>query len=453
MPSRWPSYREKQVIWNKLGYTPYPLQEPVHHSTARVMQLVGAEGGGKSYITAMENVARIPWCRLIYLVGQEYGNVEREFDYMANACLELGITDRNGISKPKNPPWEIRVMDCRITTVSVQKSGATDVIAKGEQPDIINLCEAGVLQSKAVFNAAWRRSWRANGLVFLSGTLHDDGDWYATLEDDLRDKDNDYSGETFSVPAWANLSVYPGGEDDPVIETLRRTLPEDEFARTVAARKMTSLAAIFGGVFDLDIHMRHCPFDPSLPVTLAIDPGFFPGAYAVAVFQKHGDELWQIDEVYEHHLGSQQIIDICKERVWWPAVRELVGDVAMKQHQTTSGTSDQQVWKNQTDLPWTGRKIGVMDGITRHRQLLHQRRMFHDKDRCRRWTRWEYKMYRRRVDKDGVPISDEPVDKDNHLMKCCAYIGVNKFGLADPVLRRRRPVSDPWAKSFGLGAR
>ena len=37
MPKRWPTYAEKLVIWKALGYEPYPLQEPIHRSNAKVL--------------------------------------------------------------------------------------------------------------------------------------------------------------------------------------------------------------------------------------------------------------------------------------------------------------------------------------------------------------------------------------------------------------------------------
>lgn len=441
MTQRWPLYVQKQEIFNRLDYTPYPLQEPVHHSEARVIQIVGAEGGGKSFVAAKEVVSRIPWCKLVYLVGEEYENAIREFDYLAEDLMALGLADRSTISRPRNPPWQIvTTTGCVIRNVSVTKSGASGVIAKGEEPDIIVLCEAGKVQSEQVFTASIRRATRVDGLVLLSGTLADDLSWYAQLEDDLKEPDNPYRGDTFSIPAWANLSRYPGGEGDPEIVRLKEILPEDEYARTVAARKMTSLAAIMGDVFDPNIHIKSCPYTNNVPVELWIDPGYFPSAYAVVVVQYHGDVAWQIDEVYEHRTVHEQIIELCKEREWWPAVRTLVGDQAIYQH--PGDRSGAEVWLAKTGMTVQTMKLRVQDGISRHRSILHQKRLFHD-EKCRNTIR-EYKMYRRRVNKDGVPVSDDPEDRQNHSMKAIAY-GLSKhWGLSDMPRPTRTYKPDPW---------
>jgi len=445
----WPTLQQKQVIWRALGYEPFPLQMPFHASTARVRQLVGAEGAGKSLMTARELVAAVPFCDLTYLVGQEFENTRREFEYIRDDLLALGMTEPSMISDPKNPPWGLATLTgCRIVTISVAKCGAAGIIARGEEPDAIALLEAGVIVGESVFNAAWRRISRSKGQLILSGTLRDDFGWYARLEETLREADNPYGGQTFSVPAWANLSVYPQGESDPQIMLLKRTLPPDEYSRTVEARTVSSLAAIFGGVFQPEVHVRPCPFQQGVPVTLAIDPGWFPSAYAVAVMQRHGDEAWQIDEVYENMKTHEEVIEICKGREWWVAVRGLVGDVAMAQHQ--ADRSAREVWQAKTGLPVRGRLLRVQEGIDRHRSMLQQRRLFHD-PKCVN-TIWEYRMYRRRVDRDGNPVSDTPLDTANHCLKAISYYLADEFGLSDyqPGHYRRvyQPADDPWARTL-----
>jgi hypothetical protein len=446
MSVRWPNYEQKRILWEQVGYAPYPLQEPFHRSEARVIQLVGAEGGGKSFVTAKEILARLPWCKLVYLVGQEFENTRREYEYLRDDLLQLGIADKTMVSDPKNPPWTLATATgCRIVTVSVTKAGASAIIAKGEQPDIIALLEAGIIVGDGVFNASWRRVTRSDGIVLLSGTLKDDYGWYATLEDTLRIHDNDYSGQTFSVPAWANLAIYPGGEDDPQLVKMRKTLPEDEYSRTIAARKMTSLAAIFGGVFDPSVHVRPCPFQNGLPVILAIDPGWYPSSYAICVLQQHGDELWQIDEVYEQFKTHDEMIELCKDRVWWVAVREAYGDVAMEQHQ--ADRSAKEVWQAKANLTVRGQRMRVQDGIDRHRAMLQQRRLYHD-PKCVN-TIHEYKMYRRRVDREGHPVSDVPLDDFNHAMKALVYAMVGLTGYTDhPNYQPNRRTRDPWATTM-----
>jgi len=443
--ARWPNYAQKKITFDAVGYTPYPEQEPIHRSEAETIQIVGAEGGGKSWVTAKELLTYIPFSQLGYLVGQEYENTHREFEYLAQDGLELGLLERNRISQPKNAPWNFTTLTgCQVLTVSVKK-GATSIIGKGQQPDWIALLEAGVIESRGVLTASARRITRSRGRIVMSGTNKDEFGWYAEMEDIFTVPDNDWGGETFSLPAWANRELYPGGENDKKIQRLKDILPPDEFARTVAAHRTASLAAIFGDVFDPDIHVKDCPYENGVPVTLWMDPGYFPSAYVVLAVQRHGDAVWVIDEVYENYKTHEQIIEICKDRPWWTAVRNAVGDVALRQH--PADRSGVEVWQQKAGLRIQGRHLSVQDGIDRHRSILHQRRLVWNKRTTKRSVK-EYKGYRRRVDKDNNPTSDTPIDASCDAMKCVNYGLTAMFGLSDkPPHVTAQQYYDPWRRA------
>lgn len=424
---RWPTTKQKATTFEAIGYQPNPTQATIHRSRATVLQIVGAEGGGKSRVTASEVTACIPWCRLVYIVGQTYDNPRTEFNYLVDNLAELGALDvERDVSRPKQGPWSLTTKTgCHIVTLSVER-GASSIIAKGEQPDIIVLAEAGTIGSVGVLTAAVRRATRSRGRVILAGTLKDDFGWYAALTEELAQPGNPWRGETYNLPAWSNTFLYPGGETDPEIERLRALLPEDEFSRTVAAVKMPSKAQVLSA-FSYGTHVRDCPFDPALPVRLWIDPGWYPGAYAVVPVQFHGPEVWQIDEVYVHHHTHQEVIAKCKAREWWNNVERIVMDIAGDQHHASE--SGFEVWRSLAGRTPYGRRVGVLDGIARHRTFLKPARLFHD-PRCER-TLPEYKRYKLPTDRDGNPISDKPVDKNNHAMKAIAYGLVDAFGFVD----------------------
>ena len=118
--SRWPLLSQKSATFYRLNYTPNPYQWPIHRSPADVVQLVGAEGAGKSHVAASELVANVPWCNLIYIVGQNYTNTHAEFNYMVQFLLQLGAVKIDAISTPKQGAWTMQTLTgCTIKTLSV----------------------------------------------------------------------------------------------------------------------------------------------------------------------------------------------------------------------------------------------------------------------------------------------------------------------------------------------
>lgn len=429
--ARWPTQAQKSVTFDHLGYRPEPAQARVHGSRGEVLQVVGAEGAGKSHITAAELAACMPWCNLIYLVGQTYDNAHPEFNYLVEFFASLGALNLNRVSQPQQGSWRMTTLTgCEIVTLSVER-GASAIIAKGQQPDIIALTEAGIINSYSVLMASARRVTRSKGRVILVGTLKDNFGWYASLVDELSVPGNAWRGETYSLPAWTNTHIYPGGRNDPEIKRLETILPDDEFKRTVAAERVASKALVFSE-FAYSAHVRPCPFDPALPVTLWIDPGYYPSAYVVLAVQFHGPEVWIIDEIYLNMHTHQQVIAQANEREWRPNVCRCVIDFAGRQHHAEK--SAEEIWASLFGLRPHSQQVGILDGIARHRTFLHDAgqgpRLYHDSERCPN-TLAEYRQYRRPTDRDGNATDDLPVDAHNHSMKAIAYGLVDKFGFVE----------------------
>lgn len=422
---------QKAVTFDRIEYAPFAEQARIHASRADVLQVVGAEGGGKSHVTAAEITACVPWSSLVYLVGQTYDSAHMEFNYLVENLGKLGAVDTAKVHQPSQGSWELVTRTgCRIITLSVER-GAASIIQKGEQPDIIVLAEAGIINSYGVFLAAVRRATRIRGRVILVGTLKDNFGWYASLVDELVIPGNAWRGETYNLPAWINTVLYPGGRNDPEIKRLEGILPDDEFQRTVAAERVPSRALVFPE-FSYSQHVRACPFDPDLPVSIWIDPGYYPSAYTVLAVQFHADEVWLIDEIYLNFHTHEQVIEIARSREWWASVNQAVIDFAGRQHHAEQ--SAEEVWRALAGIHPFSQQVGVLDGIARHRTFLHDAgqgpRLYHDSERCPN-TLAEYRQYKRPTDRDGNATGDIPVDKHNHAMKAIAYGLVWHFGFTD----------------------
>ncbi len=108
--SRWPNLAQKEYIFESLDYEPNPDQRPFHQSTANLLQLVGAEGAGKSLVTAMELAACCLWSDLIYLIGQTYENCHREFEYLSAALISHHLARLSDVSMPRQGSWSMKTL-------------------------------------------------------------------------------------------------------------------------------------------------------------------------------------------------------------------------------------------------------------------------------------------------------------------------------------------------------
>ncbi len=200
------------------------------------------------------------------------------------------------------------------------------------------------------------------------------------------------------------------------------------------------------GTFDKDIHVRECAFDEDVDVYLGIDPGYYPGYYAIAVFQPHplGDaldlineesankeELWQIDEIYVQHMVTDQVIDLCRDKPWWKNVTKAVIDVAARQSNRQTGKSDLMVWQSKTKFPILAERVTIDDGLNTHRRWLANNRLFIDEKSCPN-TLKEYVLYKMK-DKHHGDSKEVPLDRNNHLLKASAYLLCNIYGFHDGI--------------------
>jgi len=460
---RWPTWRQKKRVFDALGYKPQGRQLEAHRSKARIILVAGGERAGKSRFTAMEIMARLPWCKRVALAAQEYDETRAEAQYIHDALERLGALA--GVSMPRVGKWEMTAFgDIQIETISLQ-DGPQELTGRGQAYDIVALCEAGHLREEAL-TAARGRVAETRGLVILSGTLWDDMGWYADLFRALKGgpEHNSYQGERFSLPSWENLVVYPGGRQDPEIKHLEAVMPPDEFARLVGAELVPSPARIYPE-FDPELHVGKVEFDPDLPVELAVDAGYYPSHYAVLALQCAQENrtleggsvinvevIRQIDEIYEHHLTHQDIYDICKHKPWWEQVTRVVLGHEGKQHQAAEST--QEVWQNLTRSE--GKKVRVvvfnagkvLDGIMRVRTMLLDPATQVPRYICDTscaGTQKEFGAYKRKTDAKGNVRSEEPEDANNDAMDALRNWMVERYGFVERA--RRPPVRRHWREA------
>ena len=79
--------------------------------------------------------------------------------------------------------------------------------------------------------------------------------------------------------------------------------------------------------------------------------------------------LYIVDEIYAEGVITEDIIKMCKERPWWPAVKGGTIDVAGRAHPSTRAPID--IWREQAGLSLRSRKVHVEAGIDTLNTKLH----------------------------------------------------------------------------------
>lgn len=412
---RWPTWKQKALLFEAAGYAPTEIQIPAHQSTARVIQVVGAERAGKSRWTGMEIFARLPWSDRVAIVADEYDEARAEWQYVADALAAVGGLERT--STPRYGQWWGRARTgCEFMTISVH-TGIDELTGTGKPFDVVALVEAGLIGYNT-FLAARGRVTETRGVILMSGTLWDNVGWYADLYRSFQGA-NKFDGASFSLPAWGNRAIFPGGKADPEILAWRATLDAEEAARRIDAQVLPSPARIYPD-FSHVLHVQPwVSFDPQGDVVLFVDAGYYPSRYAVLAAQfrqdEHGREvLCIVDEIWEHHRFHEEIVKMARAKPWANNVVQAVGGHETKQHQAQESTAE--VW----EAAWPGLYFEtfnagrVLEGVRRVRWLLsppgdHGPRLFLS-SKCS-GTAWEFGHYKRKTNRKGEVISEDPEDR------------------------------------------
>lgn len=446
-----PTDQQRQSIFASVGYVPTPEQARVHFARdregnpARFRLVAGGERAGKSYSAAMEALSYLPWTDLGWIVGPDYEQTHAEFDYLVEGARALGLVD--SVRRPERMGWSLSLVTGGLVET---RSAADPEKLAGRPPDWVLLVEAGQVRDVTVYYRCMTRVAQKRGWLYISGTFESSEGWYPDLYQAWQSPNED-GGVSFSLPSWTNRSVYPGGRSDPEIKRLERLLPPEVFAERIAGRPMPPKCRVINqfNVVDHVREMRHVespdPYPPHGVIELPqdcedqlwIDPGY-AGAYAVLFVSIWENTAYVYDEIYLTGYVTEQIIEIARARPRFKHVTCLIMDVSAKAHHAVK--SPAEIWRAQTGLPVHMRKVGVRDGILRTNASLRPnpetgKPQLYIGTKCK-YTQWEFTTgYRYPEDGSGKPLSEIPIDRNNHAAKAIAYGLVANFGF---VQRDRR---------------
>jgi len=438
------------AIYEKLGFRATPAQAAVFVSKARIKLISGGERAGKSITDEKEALPKIVQGGLFWLVGDYYEAVRGEWNYLVDDLIKCfgNIVE---VSKVIDP-GHITIAGkegIRIETKSAQdpKKLAT------EAPDGILVCEAAQVDYEVYLRLRGRLAEK-RGWMNLAGTLEGSIGWFPEMYTRWSGP-NTEEAQSFSLPTWSNIAIFPGGENDPEIVKLRNETPADRFAERYGGVPVPVTGRVVTE-FCNQIHVGTYEFDSDLPVEIAVDPGY-AGAHAVLACQQWGEQLVVIDEIYLQGVVTKDIITICRKTPWWTSVTGGAIDIAAKQHQAMEAPIE--IWLHDGHLSLRTLKVGIEDGI----DLLQTHLKVHPisnkpgiliNSKCKGLIA-ECGGGKSPVETGGMWMRDKnthvAIDKNNHATKALIYLLANKFGFTDKATRVRRMFlrADPIRETKG----
>ena len=300
---------DASALFRQIGYTPHEPQWLYHNSRARFRLPNCGRRFGKSTMAGRDLEPKLfePG-KLFWIVGPTYDLGEKEFrviwqDLIVGMKLGRDKRIRRAYNKKQGHmfiefPWHTRV--------EVRSADHPENLV-GDALDWVIMSEAAKHKEET-----WQRFIRPALADKRGGadfpTTPEGFNWLFQLW--MYGKDEtmpDY--DSWRFPSWANTAVYPGGEDDPEIKLLKKTMSPESFLQEIAADFGSFVGKIFPE-WDILRHVKNHTFNPAWPNYMAIDWGYTNPA-AFIEFQVDPQ-----DRVYvwrQHYKPYTRVEDHCAE--------------------------------------------------------------------------------------------------------------------------------------------
>lgn len=409
--------------WDK-GIRLHGNQRALMKSRAKFKQARGGWRAGKSWLGADEIYVDYRWRTSIReryddawcVIAPDFRQAVPEMVHLDRLLSEAKIPhtylhpdkERHRILFPHN--------DCQVVTMSasdIQK--IANVAFRG-----MVFAEAAQSVEEAFTNCRGRVS-ETNGWVTLEGTFEDASQWWYRLAEEWTHPGA--MGETFALPSWENLVVYPEGRYDPKIVAIEAREAPDTFFEKYGGEPVKRTGLVFRYADERYCVAERFPFlghsfDQYSPVYLAIDPGATHG-YAVLACQFEVQPVtgqvtcWVIDTILRWNREAHELIDECAHRYWAKNVEAAVMDFAGRQARS-EGPSNFEQWqagwldRTRQQLYIIAEPVPLTPGYDVHKRALlntwpenEAQRMFNHDGRRGRVT-----------DPDGVKLMFSPASRE-----------------------------------------
>ena len=435
------------------GIVPTTEQWPILTCRKRTIQVLGGWRAGKSQVGTDYFWGRYDWFKagLYWLIGSAYSQTESEYNFLADGAQHMNMLSGRRLPKfNRQGPSRFELKD---GTVIETKSADNPRTIAGSACDGIIQCEAAQ-QEIDIFHRCRSRLVDKKGWHLLTGTLEGSLGYYPKLYELWRGGTADE--QSFVLPSWSNVVVFPGGRQDPEILREEQTLPADLFLEKYAGIPTPPQGLVFKE-FRADIHIRKTEYYPDLPLYMWVDPGY-SDACSYEFFQEVNGQLQGKFEVYDRSKTAQDVIDILRtadpyRKIWAQATRDggpgifAVEDRYGDQHHHQSSVGE--TWLKETGIRLESNHVrSVNDVNDRIKSFLKFNPLTNEPgivfDPSMKGILSEFgaypnpfdgqtKVYRWKQDREGEMYGDVPEDKHNHGIKAIGYGIIDRFGYVTAV--------------------
>ena len=332
--------QDETAAWESSGVPGHWVgQQALARSHARFRIVAWGRRGGKTTHAAMEAVAAAysrprSW---IWLAAPTMKLVSRAFDKVIETIRDLGLKTRMLRDSVQE---KLVVLDngARLEGISLDNIWS----AAGAAIDLAIIDEAAQVMPEAWTRAILPPLTDRNGQALLISSWEGEGDFFHTKALDARAEmvrdGTSASWELFQDASYdINFFAFPQGRHTPALIQAQKEMDPIEFLEQFGGIPASARERVFPE-FKEKVHVGDCPFNPELPITLAVDPSGGSNPYAVVVIQTYPDHHEIIDEFYMTHVSTEEIIPQLVQRPWCDAERVSSEDALMPRFEVRNVT-------------------------------------------------------------------------------------------------------------------
>lgn len=351
---------DKAAFFKQIGYKPHKQQMLYHLSEARFRLPNCGRRFGKSTMAGRDLAPKLfQPNKTFWIVGPTYDLGEKEFRVIWD---DLIVGQRLGRDKRVKRSYNKRSGSMFIefpwnTRIEVRSADHPENLV-GEALDWVIMSEAAKHKPET-----WERfirpalADRRGGADFP--TTPEGYNWLYQLWMYGQDPSMpDYASWRF--PSWANDVVYPGGENDPEILLLKKTMTPEAFLQEIGADFGSFTGKIYPD-WDVQKHVGQHEFRPDWPNYMAVDWGYTNPAAFIEFQVSPRDEIFVWREHYRAYTTLPDHVRMMQSREQPPGYHldlafadaadpEAVEELSRLMVPTMAMPEAKENWRDGTDL-------------------------------------------------------------------------------------------------------